>query len=522
MSKKIYKIIGKQLKNRKDVIKSRQMVKGVLTDCLSDEKPIYTNLLMAAYDEDVIAAILKNDMLNDQLLDSLQQRLVANHGTNEYCACWAIATWFLAFEKQIPQDMLHDLDDKKVMKQERRTKENDETSGFSKIIGSLFGAFSNREKESQLQENNSSTNDNQIHNRTVPNSASNVRTHTVLSKTSTVDFSIPSPSIASTNIKSQLQVIFNQNFGNVLNSGIFRNENYYYDEEGKAEFHDGWNDNFCKFVGVDDIWMLTNFEPSYGEIKYNLSKGNVDDVKKKMILTSICKGKYTEDQIIHARVDESLSFGWMLTTDSICTLGKSGESHIVPYENIMDFQSIVCIPHDDIERLRSAISQNCYCDIAHRIRRLPKKNSESTINKFSTLSSKTFEIISDMLYDFHEDMSDEDYYSKSRRRELREKERAFRLEMKRKELEDDLTPEEYEADYLYLPCNQCSDKVGYYTFSDFLKKYTTYSMIFKKESFWNSNSLEELNFCDIGIPLNSKLCNSLKGYLQAVRALCLQ
>ena len=71
MSMKIYQMIGKHFEKRKEYIKNRQIVKGILSDCLSGEKPIYINLLMVAYDEDIIAVLQKNESLGVTLQTSL-------------------------------------------------------------------------------------------------------------------------------------------------------------------------------------------------------------------------------------------------------------------------------------------------------------------------------------------------------------------------------------------------------------------------------------------------------------------
>ena len=249
MSKKIYTLIGKQINRRKEVVKNRQAVKGVLADCLSGEKPIYINLLMAAYDENIIAAILNNDILDTKLLTSLQRKMISNHGTNEYCAYWAISTWFLAFEKQIPQDMLNNLDDTKVLHQEMCTQEKVRTGGFLQKIKEIFRSHSNQEPINHPSEKK------QLHFKKVCSSQSPISSnhdnrqdvHSFPSNQTVL-----SVNQSSNNIKEQLQVAFNNNFKNSLLA--FQNRHESWDEDNMIAFY---NDSDVFYKNASDKWYIT-------------------------------------------------------------------------------------------------------------------------------------------------------------------------------------------------------------------------------------------------------------------------
>lgn len=55
--------------------------------------------------------------------------------------------------------------------------------------------------------------------------------------------------------------------------------------------------------------------------------------KKTIVLNLICKGKYTEDELIHVRVSKDFKCGWAFTKDSFCYGGTIGNG-IIYYRDI--------------------------------------------------------------------------------------------------------------------------------------------------------------------------------------------
>ena len=117
--KNIHDIIKSHLCKHQDILANRQRLKGMLSDCLAKEKPLYKNLLLAALEEGIDAELIKNKALTDIVMFRIAQKLVDHHGIEEDQAKWAIVTWFLACDKTVSKDM------KKILKNNKPgTQEN--------------------------------------------------------------------------------------------------------------------------------------------------------------------------------------------------------------------------------------------------------------------------------------------------------------------------------------------------------------------------------------------------------------
>ena len=98
----IHQKLGEMLKTCPNVVTSRQRLKAALNDFLSDQ-PLYVNLLLAAYDEQICKAAGVNDSLDESLVLRYRKRLETRHGLSDEYAQWAVITWFSAFGKMILQ-----------------------------------------------------------------------------------------------------------------------------------------------------------------------------------------------------------------------------------------------------------------------------------------------------------------------------------------------------------------------------------------------------------------------------------
>ena len=96
----VHEDLRKLLQRHSSLINNRGQLKNALRD-LWKNKPLYVNLLIAAYDEKVLDAIHQNSTLDNVCLQRLKSRLSQNHGLSDQYAQWAVVTWFLAFEKRI-------------------------------------------------------------------------------------------------------------------------------------------------------------------------------------------------------------------------------------------------------------------------------------------------------------------------------------------------------------------------------------------------------------------------------------
>ena len=94
----------------------------------------------------------------------------------------------------------------------------------------------------------------------------------------------------------------------------------------KQEFETNGIDSESVFIEVTEQRNSCSYTELTGE-------------KKDTALLMLCKGRYTEDEIIHLRVSDDLSRGWAFTRDSFCLVdpnaGAGGAiSAIIPYEQL--------------------------------------------------------------------------------------------------------------------------------------------------------------------------------------------
>lgn len=92
-----------------------------------------------------------------------------------------------------------------------------------------------------------------------------------------------------------------------------------------------------------DRWMFvndTNTACSSRDLYIN-TKSDITELQKKLCLKIICNNKYTDSEIIHAHMNSTGSYGWMLTKDSFCVGGGNLEKIMIKYADIeeTDFES---------------------------------------------------------------------------------------------------------------------------------------------------------------------------------------
>ena len=69
--------------------------------------------------------------------------------------------------------------------------------------------------------------------------------------------------------------------------------------------------------------------------KYGEASTNLSEEQKNTALTLICRGQYTEEDLIHLRISQDLSHGWALTLNSFCVVDRyTGLSSIIPYDTL--------------------------------------------------------------------------------------------------------------------------------------------------------------------------------------------
>lgn len=95
----------------------------------------------------------------------------------------------------------------------------------------------------------------------------------------------------------------------------------------KQEFETNGIDSESVFIEVTEQRNSCSYTELTGE-------------KKDTALLMLCKGRYTEDEIIHLRVSDDLSRGWAFTRDSFCLVdpneaqGGGAVSAIIPYDQL--------------------------------------------------------------------------------------------------------------------------------------------------------------------------------------------
>ena len=100
---KIFENIRNRIRQDSSFFSNRQRLRNLLNDYFS-QKPIYINLLMTAYDDNIAEALKKYPSLDTPLLERLSRRLVDRYGINESGAKWAIVAWFKIFNRPIKVD----------------------------------------------------------------------------------------------------------------------------------------------------------------------------------------------------------------------------------------------------------------------------------------------------------------------------------------------------------------------------------------------------------------------------------
>ena len=135
-----FELIRNKIKQDSTLFSDRQRLKNLLSDCFQN-KPLYINLLIMAYDENLSGCLKKFEVLTEPLLKKFRDRLIKHNGISADNADWAVVAWFKIFNRQInletkPKDPLSP-------KRNPRPVGKPPTVGQSQISIPNFGAGSN-------------------------------------------------------------------------------------------------------------------------------------------------------------------------------------------------------------------------------------------------------------------------------------------------------------------------------------------------------------------------------------------
>lgn len=93
------------LDNNSSILKDRQALRNMLEDCLFD-KPVCVDLLMMAYDENIIADARKYLELFDPELNKYIEILTEKYSITKVYAAWAVITWYKILGKDVPDEVI--------------------------------------------------------------------------------------------------------------------------------------------------------------------------------------------------------------------------------------------------------------------------------------------------------------------------------------------------------------------------------------------------------------------------------
>lgn len=98
--KKKFEQIRNKIQQDSTLFSDRQRLKNLLSDCFQSQ-PLYINLLIMAYDENLSGCLKKFEVLTEPLLKKFRERLIRHNGISADNADWAVITWFKIFNRQI-------------------------------------------------------------------------------------------------------------------------------------------------------------------------------------------------------------------------------------------------------------------------------------------------------------------------------------------------------------------------------------------------------------------------------------
>lgn len=77
------------------------------------------------------------------------------------------------------------------------------------------------------------------------------------------------------------------------------------------------------------------------KLSWNSSEAtdNLTELQKETALALLCGGQYTEDDLIHLRVSNDMSYGWAFTRDSFCIVAEN-HGEIIPYESLSNTMNL--------------------------------------------------------------------------------------------------------------------------------------------------------------------------------------
>ena len=99
MEKK-FELIRNKIRQDSTLFSDRQRLKNLLSDCFQSQ-PLYINLLIMAYDENLSGCLKKFEVLTEPLLKKFRERLIKHNGIRADNADWAVIAWFKIFNRQI-------------------------------------------------------------------------------------------------------------------------------------------------------------------------------------------------------------------------------------------------------------------------------------------------------------------------------------------------------------------------------------------------------------------------------------
>lgn len=102
----VHETVIHNLKKNPSMINDRQALHNMLDDCLFDN-PVGVDLLMMAYDENIIDDAKKYLELIDPQLNKFIEILTNKYSISKVYAAWSIITWYKILEKEVPDDIIN-------------------------------------------------------------------------------------------------------------------------------------------------------------------------------------------------------------------------------------------------------------------------------------------------------------------------------------------------------------------------------------------------------------------------------
>ena len=90
----------KELQNRPYILSNKKLLRGLLSDCLVNEKA-KVNQLLAAFDSGIVNKILETHLRDEFLGQRLISDITTNYGYDRKTAEWAINTWLFCIDEKV-------------------------------------------------------------------------------------------------------------------------------------------------------------------------------------------------------------------------------------------------------------------------------------------------------------------------------------------------------------------------------------------------------------------------------------